>query len=154
MNEFRGGVEDRRDTKCRSVLLLNWYMDLACPRILYFLDFGPLAKQNSFFFPFLFYNSLDVLASFGRPALFIGFPPISSKGAPWPVRWSTCLSAPLLRQHLPVRATFPSGKFLPSVGAPFFSQMEHPFFHKCHLSSPTFFLKFCTYPSFHPLCVE
>jgi hypothetical protein len=92
-----------------------------------------------FFSPFLFYNSLDVLASFGRPALFIGFPPISSKGAPWPVRWSTCLSAPLFRQHLPVRVTFPSGKFLPSVGAPFFHKWSTLFFHKCHLSSTPFF---------------
>ena len=123
-------------------------MGLTCRGRSFFFGFVPLLWQNGipfFFFPFFFCNSLDGLASFGRPALFIGFPPISSKDAPWPsvgapacsryVSVSTCLSA---LPFLPVRATLSSGKCLPSDVAPFFSQMEHLFLHKCHLSSTPF----------------
>ena len=97
-----------------------------------------------FFSSFLFYSSLDMLASFGRLALFIWLPPVSSTGAPWPLCWSICLSAPLFRQV----------NFCNRLEHPFFTNGAPFFFHKCRLSSAPFFLKFCFYPSFHPLRVE
>ncbi len=137
---------------------VSTYMDLPCPRTLYFLDFGPLAKRNSFFFS-LFFSATH--STGWRPSAGRLFSLDSRQFLP-----KMLLGRPL--EHLPVRATFPSApacpryfsylaaplflqvNFLPSDVAPFFSQMEHLFLHKCHLSSTPFFFKFLHLSFFSP----
>jgi hypothetical protein len=115
-------------------------MNQTCPRILYFDDFGPRPQRNlPFFVPSLFHISHDLLASYGWPAPFIGFPPFFP-GAPWP-----SVGAPV--HWWEYCCTFFSKGTLSGRLEPLFFHRHHAFyipfvFHNSGIRPPPFSLSF------------